>query len=154
MTSNVGTRKLKNLGKGPGFTTSARKENLGNQTKSVIDASLQRTFAPEFLNRLDDVILFNHLNRENIYNIIDIELKKVVNRIKELNYNISLTKKVKEYIFEKGFDEKFGARPLKRVIQKYIEDVLAEEIIANNLKEGDSIRLDVKDEKIIIKKKN
>ena len=152
MTSNVGTRKLKDLGKGVGFTTNARKENLSNHTKSVIDASLQRTFAPEFLNRLDDVILFNHLNKNDIYEIIEIELKKLINRIKELNYNITLTKKVKEYICEKGFDEKFGARPLKRVIQKYLEDIIAEEIINHNLKEGDSINLDVKNDKIVIKK--
>jgi len=153
MTSNVGTRKLKDLGKGLGFSTSARKESLGNQTKSVIDASLQRTFAPEFLNRLDDVILFNHLSKDNIYDIIEIELAKVTTRIQELNYNITLTKKVKKYLCEKGFDEKFGARPLKRVIQKYIEDILAEEIIANNLKEGDHIKLDMKDGKIVIKNK-
>ena len=153
MTSNVGTKKLKDLGKGLGFSTNARKENLGNQTKSVIDASLQRTFAPEFLNRLDDVILFNHLNKANIYDIIEIELKKVINRIKDLNYNITLTKKVKEYLCEKGFDDKFGARPLKRVIQKYIEDVLAEEIITNNLQEGDHINLDIKKGEISIKKR-
>ena len=153
MTSNVGTRKLKDLSKGLGFSTNARKENLGNQAKSVINASLQRTFAPEFLNRLDDVILFNHLSKDNIYDIIEIELQKVVNRIKDLNYNITLTKKVKEYLCEKGFDDKFGARPLKRVIQKYIEDVLAEEIIANNLKEGDHINLDIKKGEISIKKR-
>ena len=153
MTSNVGTRKLKDLGKGLGFNTSARKESLGHQTKSVIDASLQRTFAPEFLNRLDDVILFNHLSKENIYDIIEIELAKVITRIQELNYNITLTKKVKKHLCEKGFDEKFGARPLKRVIQKYIEDVLAEEIISNKLKEGDNIKLDMKDGEIVIKNK-
>ena len=153
MTSNIGTRKLKDLGKGLGFSTTARKENMGNQTKSIIQKSLQRVFAPEFLNRLDDVILFNHLNKDNIHDIIDIELKKVVSRIKQLNYNISLTKKVKDYIAAKGFDAKFGARPLKRVIQKYIEDVLAEQIISNKLKEGDQIRLDMKNDEIIIKKK-
>ena len=120
MTSNVGTRQLKDLGKGLGFNTSARKENLDNQAKNVIDASLKRTFAPEFLNRLDDVILFNHLNEDDIFKIIDIEFTQVINRIQELNYKISFTKKVKSYILKKGFDEKFGARPLKRVIQKYI----------------------------------
>ena len=151
MTSNIGTRKLKTLGKGLGFNTTARKENLGNQTKSVIDSSLKRAFAPEFLNRLDDVILFNHLNETDVYKIIEIELKKVIHRIKELNYNINANKKVKEYILKKGFDEKFGARPLKRVIQKHIEDLIAEEIISNKLKEGDQISLDVKNDKIIIK---
>ncbi|MAQ69560.1 MAG: Clp protease ClpC [Flavobacteriales bacterium] len=151
MTSNIGTRKLKTLSKGVGFNTTARKENLGNHTKSVIDASLKRAFAPEFLNRLDDVILFNHLNEEDVYNIIEIELKNVINRIKELKYNINANKKVKQYILKKGFDEKFGARPLKRVIQKHIEDLIAEEIINNKLNEGDEINLDVKNDEIIIK---
>ena len=151
MTSNIGTRKLKDLGKGVGFNTTARKENLGNHTKSVIDASLKRAFAPEFLNRLDDVILFNHLNEKDVYKIIEIELKKVIHRIKELKYNVNANKKVKEYILKKGFDEKFGARPLKRVIQKHIEDLIAEEIISNKLNEGDEINLDVKGDEIIIK---
>ena len=153
MTSNVGTKKIKNLGKGLGFSTTARKENFGNYTKSVIDSSLKKTFSPEFLNRLDDTILFNNLTEANIYAIIEIELKKVIQRIKDLNYNISLTKKVKEYLSKKGFNEKFGARPLKRVIQKYIENVLAEEIILNKLKEGDDLILDMKNEKIVIKKR-
>ena len=153
MTSNIGTRKLKDLDKGLGFSTTARKENVGTQAKNIIQKSLQRAFAPEFLNRLDDVILFNHLNKDNIHSIIDIELKKVITRIKQLNYNISLTKKVKDYIAEKGFDSKFGARPLKRVIQKYIEDILAEQIISNKINEGDHIQLDLKDDQITVKKK-
>ena len=107
----------------------------------------------EFLNRLDDVILFNHLTKNDTQKIINIELQKVIHRIQALNYNISLTKKVINYLAEKGFDEKFGARPLKRAIQKYIEDVLAEQIISNKLKEGDKIQLDLKDDQIIIKKK-
>ena len=153
MTSNIGTRKLKDLSKGLGFNTSARKENIGNQTKSIIESSLQKAFAPEFLNRLDDVILFNHLNEENIYNIIEIELAQVIERIKALNYNITVSKKVKTFILKKGFDEKFGARPLKRVIQKYLEDIIAEEVINNNLKDGDQINLDIKNDQIIIKNK-
>ena len=153
MTSNLGTKKLKDLGKGLGFSTTARKENIGNQAKSMIQSSLQRAFAPEFLNRLDDVIIFNHLNQENIAKIVEIELEKVIDRINKLNYNISLTKKAKEYLAKKGFDEKFGARPLKRVIQKNIEDVLAEQIITNKIQEGDHIHLDLKDDTIILKKK-
>ena len=151
MTSNIGTRKLKDIGKGPGFNTTARKENIGNQAKSFIEASLKRAFAPEFLNRLDDVILFNHLNQADILQIIEIELAQVTQRIKNLNYNIKVSKKVQKFILEKGYDEKFGARPLKRVIQKYIEDIIAEEIINNNLNEGDNIQLDVKQGSIIIK---
>ncbi|MAQ31400.1 MAG: Clp protease ClpC [Flavobacteriales bacterium] len=153
MTSNLGTRKLKTIGKGLGFSTTARKENLGQQTKSVIEKSLQKAFAPEFLNRLDDVILFNHLNQNDINQIIEIELTKVINRINKLNYKITLSAKAKEYLSQKGFDEKFGARPLKRVIQKYIEDILAEYIISGKIKEGDKINIDLKNDKIIIKKK-
>ena len=154
MTSNLGTRKLKTIGKGLGFSTTARKENLGQQTKSVIEKSLQKAFAPEFLNRLDDVILFNHLNQNNINQILEIELTKVINRINKLNYKITLSTKAKEYLSQKGFDEKFGARPLKRVIQKHIEDLLAEYIISGNIKEGDKINIDVKNDKIIVKKKS
>ena len=154
MTSNLGTRKLKTIGKGLGFSTTARKENLGQQTKSVIEKSLQKAFAPEFLNRLDDVILFNHLNQNNINQILEIELTKVINRINKLNYKITLSTKAKEYLSQKGFDEKFGARPLKRVIQKHIEDLLAEYIISGNIKEGDKINIDLKNDKIIVKKKS
>ena len=150
MTSNIGTRKLKDLGNGPGFSTSARKENIGNQTKNIINTSLRRAFAPEFLNRLDDVILFNHLNENDILKIIDIEIKNLVSRLKELKLNIKIPKKVKKFILDKGFDEKFGARPLKRVIQKYIEDVIAEEIINKRITDNDVINLDVKEDKIII----
>tara|TARA_B100000963_G_C22632649_1_gene675802 strand:+ start:1497 stop:3998 length:2502 start_codon:yes stop_codon:yes gene_type:complete len=150
MTSNIGTRKLKDLGNGPGFSTSARKENIGNQTKNIINTSLRRAFAPEFLNRLDDVILFNHLNENDILKIIDIEIKNLMSRLKELKLNIKIPKKVKKFILDKGFDEKFGARPLKRVIQKYIEDVIAEEIINKRITDNDVINLDVKEDKIII----
>jgi len=155
MTSNIGARKLKDVGKSLGFSTTARKENIGNQQKTIIEAALKKSFAPEFLNRLDDIILFNYLSEKNISQIIEIELKTVIKRIEELNYNIAVTKKVKEFILKKGFDVKYGARPLKRIIQKYIEDIIAEEIISNKLKEGDQITLDVdvKADKIIIKKK-
>ena len=150
MTSNIGTRKLKDLGSGPGFNTSARKENIGNQTKNIINTSLRRAFAPEFLNRLDDVILFNHLNENDILKIIDIEIKNLISRLNELKLNIKVPKKVKKFILDKGFDEKFGARPLKRVIQKYIEDVIAEEIINKRITDNDVINLDIKEDKIVI----
>ena len=153
MTSNIGTRNLKDPGKGLGFNTSARKENQDDQVKEILEKALKKSFAPEFLNRLDDVIIFNHLSEENIYAIIEIELKKVIERIKSLNYHITVSKKVKTFILKKGFDEKFGARPLKRMIQKYIEDIIAEDIITNNLNDGDQISLDVKNDKIIIKHK-
>jgi len=154
MTSNIGTRNLKDLGKGLGFNTSARKENQDDQVKEILEKALKKSFAPEFLNRLDDVIIFNHLSEENIYTIIEIELKKVIERIKSLNYHVTVSKKVKTFILKKGFDEKFGARPLKRMIQKYIEDIIAEDIITNTLTDGDQISLDVKNDKIIIKHKS
>ncbi len=156
MTSNIGTRKLKEFGSGIGFSTTSKKENLDEHTKSVLNNSLKKTFAPEFLNRLDDVILFNNLSKEDINIIIDIEIKKLKTRIKVLNYELKLTKKAKDYIAKKGFDENFGARPLKRAIQKYIEDPFAEEIILGKIKEGDQIKIDYneKNDKISLSKKS
>ncbi len=143
MTSNIGTRQLKDFGQGVGFGTSAKTTQADAHSKSVIENALKKTFAPEFLNRIDDVIVFNSLDREDIHKIIDIELSKLFNRIDELGYDIKLTKAAKDYIADKGFDKQYGARPLKRAIQKYIEDALAEEIINSKLKEGDSIKMDL-----------
>ncbi len=143
MTSNIGSRQLKDFGQGVGFGTSAKTNQADAHSKSVIQNALKKTFAPEFLNRIDDVIIFNTLEREDIYKIIDIELLKLFNRIDELGYNFKLTKAAKDYIADKGFDKQYGARPLKRAIQKYIEDALAEEIINSKLKEGDSIKMDL-----------
>ncbi|WP_124980769.1 ATP-dependent Clp protease ATP-binding subunit [Nonlabens xiamenensis] len=142
MTSNVGARKLKDFGAGVGFGTSARKMAEGENARGVIQAALKKTFAPEFLNRIDDVIVFNALEKEDIHKIIDIELKKLFDRIEDIGYNLSLSDAAKDYIVEKGFDKEYGARPLKRAIQKYIEDNLAEEIVNSQLHEGDSIFMD------------
>ena len=150
MTSNVGTRKLKEFGAGIGFSTNSKKENLDEHTKSVLNNSLKKTFAPEFLNRLDDVLLFNNLSKENIDVIIDIEIEKLKKRIKILKYELQLSKKAKNYIAKKGFDENFGARPLKRAIQKYIEDPFAEEIILGKVKEGDKIKIDYNEKEDLI----
>lgn len=144
MTSNIGTSKLKDFGTGVGFGTSAREVGKGDLEKSVIETALKRAFAPEFLNRIDDVILFNSLNKENIVKIIDIELRKLYGRINELGYGIEMTEEAKLYIADKGFDEKYGARPLTRAIQKYIEDPLAEQIINSEIEEGDSITISLK----------
>ena len=146
MTSNIGARKLKDFGQGVGFGTSARKTQADENAKSVIQNALKKAFAPEFLNRVDDVVVFNALEREHIHKIIDIELEKLFARIKDLGYNLTLTEKAKDYISDKGFDKDYGARPLKRAIQKYIEDALAEEIISAKLTEGDAILMDL-DEK-------
>jgi ATP-dependent Clp protease ATP-binding subunit ClpC len=143
MTSNIGARKLKDFGSGVGFGTAAQKSQESSNARSVIENALKKAFAPEFLNRIDDVVVFNNLEKEDINLIIDIELEKLLKRISELGYTLKLSKKAKSFIAEKGFDKQYGARPLKRAIQKYVEDALAEEIIKSNAHEGDIISLDV-----------
>ncbi len=157
MTSNIGARKLKDFGQGVGFGTSAKTDQADANAKSIIENALKKAFAPEFLNRVDDVMVFNNLEREHIHKIIDIELDMLFTRIEDLGYHMTLTDKAKDYIADKGFDKEYGARPLKRAIQKYIEDALAEEIINSNLQEGDAITMDLDEKKneltIKIKKK-
>ncbi|WP_138433485.1 ATP-dependent Clp protease ATP-binding subunit [Winogradskyella algicola] len=143
MTSNIGARKLKDFGTGVGFGTAAKESQETEYAKGVIENALKKAFAPEFLNRIDDVIVFNALEKEDIDKIIDIELVKLVKRIKELGYDLVLTDKAKDYIAEKGFDKQYGARPLNRAIQKYVEDALAEEIINSKIQEGDTITMDL-----------
>ncbi|KJD33042.1 Clp protease ClpC [Tamlana nanhaiensis] len=147
MTSNIGARKLKDFGTGIGFGTASQKAQEAENARSVIENALKKSFAPEFLNRIDDVIVFNALEKEDINKIIDIELEKLLARIKGLGYNLTITNPAKDFIADKGFDKQYGARPLKRAIQKYVEDALAEEIVASNLQEGDSIKLDFDDSK-------
>jgi ATP-dependent Clp protease ATP-binding subunit ClpC len=143
MTSNVGARQLKDFGQGVGFGTAAKIAQADDNSKSVIENALKKTFAPEFLNRIDDVIVFNPLEKEHIDLIIEIELKKLYSRIQELGYTLNLSDKAKAFIAEKGFDKQFGARPLKRAIQKYVEDALAEEIITSKIASGDIISMDL-----------
>lgn len=142
MTSNVGARQLKDFGQGVGFGTAAKVAQADEHNKSVIENALKKTFAPEFLNRIDDVIVFNSLEKEHIDKIIEIELVKLYARIKDLGYNLVLSDAAKAFIAEKGFDKQFGARPLKRAIQKYVEDALAEEIITSKIASGDEIFMD------------
>lgn len=153
MTSNIGARRLKDFGQGVGFGTSARASQADDNARSVIENALKKAFAPEFLNRIDDVVMFNALEKEHIDKIIDIELKQLFNRIKDLGYTLKLSKKAKDYIAEKGFDKQYGARPLKRAIQKYVEDALAEEIINSKISEGDVIVMDLQkdDDKLSVK---
>ena len=146
MTSNVGARKLKDFGNGVGFGTSAQKMQESSNARSVIENALKKAFAPEFLNRIDDVVVFNTLEKNDIDKIIDIELDKLLNRIDELGYKLKLSKKAKSFIAEKGFDKQYGARPLKRAIQKYVEDLIAEEIIKSNIESGDTISIDLNKE--------
>lgn len=147
MTSNIGSRQLKDFGQGVGFGTAAKKEQADANAKSVIENALKKSFAPEFLNRIDDVIIFNALERKDIHAIIDIELAKLLDRISGLGYQLKLSDEAKDFIVEKGFDRQYGARPLKRAIQKYIEDALAEEIVNSNLSENDTIKMDLDKDK-------
>ncbi|MFT5761235.1 MAG: ATP-dependent Clp protease ATP-binding subunit ClpC [Polaribacter sp.] len=143
MTSNIGARQLKDFGAGVGFGTSSKVAQADKNAKGIIENALKKSFAPEFLNRIDDVVVFNPLEREQIHLIIDIELDKLLHRISDLGYTLKLSGKAKDYIADKGFDKKYGARPLKRAIQKYIEDALAEEIVNSKLSEGDTILMDL-----------
>lgn len=142
MTSNIGSRQLKDFGQGVGFSTTAKQAGSSEHARSVIENALKKSFAPEFLNRIDDVIIFESLMREDIHKIIDIELNHLYLRINSMGYKILITPKAKDYIAEKGWDAQFGARPLKRAIQKYVEDPLAEEIIKTKLTPEDLITID------------
>ncbi len=142
MTSNIGVKKIQDFGSGVGFGTTAKKSQEDSFTRKTIMSSLQKKFAPEFLNRIDEVIIFNSLSKENIHQIIEIELSKLYSRIEELGYKIKLSKKAKEFLAEKGYDKKYGARPLKRTIQKHVEDLIASEILNSMINEGDIINID------------
>ena len=137
MTSNIGVRQLKDFGAGVGFATQARLANEEKEHKAVIEKALKRTFSPEFLNRIDDVVIFNSLTQEDIFKIIDISMKGVLKRVENLGYKLELSEEAKTFLAEKGYDQQFGARPLHRAIQKYLEDPLAEEILNTNVKPGD-----------------
>ena len=139
LTSNIGTRQLAEFGHGIGFDTSSRKATRDEQAKSILQKALQKTFAPEFLNRIDDVIMFNSLGKDEINKIIDLELKGLYDRVKVLGYQLKIANAARDFIAERGFDANYGARPLKRAIQKYLEDPMAEVFIKSDLKEGDTI---------------
>lgn len=142
MTSNIGVRDLKDFGAGIGFANKAKTEGIDDVMKSTIQSALKKAFSPEFLNRLDDVVVFNSLSKEHIFKIIDISLGKLFRRITDLGYKIELTEKAKDFLAEKGYDQQYGARPLNRAIQKYLEDAIAEEILKGDLSEGDVIIAD------------
>lgn len=142
MTSNIGVRDLKDFGAGIGFASKSKQTSMDDVMKSTIQSALKKAFSPEFLNRLDDVVVFNSLDKEHIHKIIEISLKKLFSRITDLGYSIKLTDKAKDFLAEKGYDQQYGARPLNRAIQKYLEDALAEEILKGELSEGDVIMAD------------
>lgn len=152
MTSNIGSRELKDFGKGIGFQSSTSNDT-NDYANSIIQKALKKAFAPEFLNRIDDLIMFNSLTQADIHKIIDIELNGLYKRINDLGYNIKISGAAKDFIAEKGYDVQFGARPLKRAIQKYLEDEMAEVIIKANIAEGDtiSVGLDKAKQKITTK---
>ena len=143
MTSNIGVRQLKEFGDGVGFATATRIQNAEENNKAVIEKALKRTFSPEFLNRIDDVVVFNSLTKENIFNIIDILMKSVEKRLQNLGFSLELTEAAKDFIADKGYDVQYGARPLHRAIQKYLEDPLAEEILNFTIAAGDTLIADL-----------
>ena len=146
MTSNIGARQIKDFGIGVGFETSSQKAQTDEYEKGVIKNALKKTFSPEFLNRIDDIVIFNSLDKKHMMKIIDIELEKAVKRVNKLGFNIKISKKAKEFLVDKGYDKKYGARPLNRAIQKYLEDLIAHEIVTDSLKENDLIKVDVDNE--------
>ena len=142
MTSNIGARQVKDFGNGLGFETSSQKAQSSEIEKGVIQKELKKTFSPEFLNRVDDIIIFNNLEKKHIRKIVDIELIKLIDRITKLGYKIEISNSARDYITEKGYDSKYGARPLNRAIQKYVEDLVAENVVNNSIVEGDKILID------------
>jgi ATP-dependent Clp protease ATP-binding subunit ClpC len=142
MTSNIGSRQLKDFGTGVGFGTMNKEASREKDAKQVIETQLRKFFSPEFLNRIDDVIVFNSLAKEEIIQILDIRMKKVLKRIADIGYHVELTDTAKSFLAEKGFDPDFGARPLQRALQKYMEEPLAEQVLQGNLKEGSYLKVD------------
>lgn len=140
MTSNIGTRQLKDFGSGVGFSTPSTDEKAISQ--GIINKALHKAFSPEFLNRVDDIVMFDQLDKDAIFKIIDIELAGFYSRILSLGFKLVLTDKAKSYIAERGYDQQYGARPLKRAIQKYLEDPLAEILIDGDLAENSIITVD------------
>ena len=142
MTSNIGSRQLKDFGTGIGFATNSKVNNQEAESKQVIESALKKLFSPEFLNRIDDVIVFNSLEKPDIIKILDIQIATMLKRIVDLGYNVQLSDEAKEFIADKGFDSKFGARPLQRAMQKYLEDPLAEEILKGEIVEGSNVMVE------------
>ena len=142
MTSNLGARQVKDFGNGVGFGTEAVKSQESKNIRETIEKSLKKAFSPEFLNRIDEIVIFNSLEKEDLRKIISIELEKLKSRVKELGYDIKISTKAVNFLCKKGYDKKYGARPLKRAIQNYVEDLIAEEIVQSKLKKGNNIRID------------
>jgi ATP-dependent Clp protease ATP-binding subunit ClpC len=142
MTSNIGSRQLKDFGTGVGFGTHAREANKDRDTKGVVETQLKKFFSPEFLNRIDDIIVFNSLDKNDIIKILDIRMARMLKRIEDLGYKITITDSAKSFLADKGFDADFGARPLQRALQKHLEETMAEKVLQGILKEGDTMVVD------------
>ena len=146
MTSNIGVKQINDFGVGVGFETKSSLDQTSKVEQKVIQRALKNTFAPEFLNRIDECIIFNSLSIKEINKIVSIELDKLIERVNGIGYDLSVSSKAKSFICEKGFDEKNGARPLNRMIQKYIEDLIAENLVSDKIKQGDKLLIDYKSE--------
>ena len=142
MTSNLGAKEVKDFGNGVGFGTEALKAQESKNIRKTIEKSLKKAFSPEFLNRVDEIVFFNTLEKEDLKKIIKIELQTLLKRMKDIGYDVKISSKALNFLCDKGFDKKYGARPLKRAIQKYVEDLLAEEIVKTKLSIGDAIKID------------
>ena len=151
MTSNIGARQVKDFGSGLGFETASQKAQSSEIEKGVIQKELKKTFSPEFLNRIDDIVIFNALEPKDIRLIVDIELLKLIERVQKLGYEILVTDSAKDFIAEKGYDSKFGARPLNRAIQKHVEDLIAENVVNDTLKDQDKIIIDKNEDEDVLK---
>ena len=147
MTSNIGSRQIKDFGNGIGFSTSANQDNFDDQSRSIIEKALKKQFSPEFLNRIDEIILFKSLSKEDILKIIDIEVKQIIDRIEKLGYTAKITKDAKAFIANDGFDKKNGVRPLKRAIQRLFEDPISQLIIDSKIEKGEVINVSLSKEK-------
>jgi ATP-dependent Clp protease ATP-binding subunit ClpC len=145
MTSNIGSRTLKDFGTGVGFATANKETSRDKESKQVIETQLKKFFSPEFLNRVDDIIVFNSLGKDEIIRILDLRMSKMLKRIEDLGFKVSLTESAKSFLADKGFDPDYGARPLQRALQKYLEEPLAEEVLKGNLKEGNELKVDRKE---------
>ena len=142
MTSNIGARQVKDFGTGLGFETASQKAQTSDIEKGVIEKELKKTFSPEFLNRVDDIVIFNALEKQDIRVIVYIELEKFITRVEKIGYKLNVSDAAKDFIAEKGYDSKYGASPLNRAIQKHIEDLVAEHVVGNTIKEGDLVSID------------
>ncbi|MBR4883323.1 MAG: ATP-dependent Clp protease ATP-binding subunit, partial [Bacteroidales bacterium] len=146
LTSNIGTKELKDFGKGLGFANATKRDSATN-TREIVDKAIQKAFTPEFINRIDEQILFNSLTKENLEKIIEIELKSLYARVQQAGYNLKLTQGAKKFVAEAGYDPQYGARPLKRAIQRYVEDPVAEAIISQEVETGGTITLGLSKDK-------